>query len=133
MLAYGPELLALALSLEADGADDEETVAALVESARCSGTTLMAACTYALSLARDMPYDNANERSLGLLTRALKQAVRMSGEVASQDRAVLLDQIVQSSGRASLAPGAVASRMAELDADLANLRHSSDSEAPATS
>lgn len=83
----------------------------------------------ALSLARGMPYDAANERTLRLLTRALQQAVHMSGEMSSEDdHAVLLEQIVQYSGRASVEPGAVASRTAELDADLDKLRATGDGE-----
>lgn len=126
MSADGPELLALALSLEADGVGEEAAVASLVESAQFSCTKLMAACAYALSLARDMPYDAANERTLQLLTQALQWAVRMTGESASEDHTVLLDQIVESSGRASVAPAAVASRTAEVDADLDKLRAAGD-------
>jgi len=128
MSAGGPELLALALSLEADGVGQEEAVTALLESAQCSCTTLMAACAYALSLVRDMPYDAANERPLQLLTDALQRAVRITGEPPSQDNTVLLDQIVEISGRESVAPGAVASRMAELDADVDKLRAAGDGE-----
>ena len=128
MSADGPELLALALSLESDGVAQEEAVAALLESAQCSCTTLMTACGYALSLVRDMPYDAANERTLELLTQALQRAVRITGEPPSHENTVLLDQIVEISGRASVAPGAVASRMAELDADLDKLRSAGDGE-----
>lgn len=133
MSADGPELFALALSLEADGVEEEDAVSALVESAQCSGTSLMAACAYALSLARDMPYDAVTARTVALLTRALQRAVRLSGQVVSEDHAVLLEQIVQFSGQASVAPGAVASRMAELDADLDKLRSAADGEASAAS
>lgn len=133
MSAEGPELLALALALEAEGADDEQVIASLVELAQGSCISLMGASAYALSLARDMPYDTANERTLSLLTRALQQAVHMSGAVPSDDRATLLRQIVETSGGASMTPGAVASRVAQLDADLETLRITGDGEAPAAS
>lgn len=133
MPAYGPELLALALSLGADDADEDEAVAVLIETARCKATSLMGACAYALKLAEDQPYDPSNERVVNLLTRALQQAVRLSGEQPSGDRAILIDQIVEISGRASLAPGAVASRTAEVDADLEKLRAALDHQAPAAS
>jgi len=122
MSVDGPELLALALSLEADGIDDEDAVVSLVESAHYSGTALMAAFTYALSLARDLPYDPARERTLLTLTRAVQRAVRLSGEVPSEVRTILLSQIEGVAGQAAMTPGAVAARGAELDADLESLR-----------
>jgi hypothetical protein len=132
MTTSGPDLLALALALDAEGTDEDETVAALVEVARCSGTTLMGACTYALSLARHLPYDLGAERPLRLLTRALQQAVQQSGELPSEDRTTLLRQIVEASGLAAVAPGAAARRAAEVDADLDKL-WAADSEATPTS
>lgn len=126
----GPELLALALALEADGATDDEAVASLVEAAECSATTLMGAYAYALSLARDMPYDTSNERTLGLLTRALQRAVRLSGEHQSTDEATLLQHIVEVSGKASVTPSAVASRTAEVEAVVDNLRPPDEDGAP---
>lgn len=133
MSADGSELLALALSLEADGTDDEAVIASLVATAQGSATALMSACAYALSLSRDMPYDTANERTLDLLTQAAQQAVRTSGDIPSQDVAPLLQQIVEISGRASVTPGAVASRTAEVDADVEKLRAGGGSEEPAVS
>lgn len=127
MATDGPELLALALSLEAEDVADEEAVASLVESAGGSATALMGAYAFALSLARDMPYDTSHERTLGLLTRALQRAVRMSGEhQPPDDAATLLRHIVEVSGQASVGPGAVASRSAELDADIDHLRSPGD-------
>lgn len=127
MHADGPELLGLALSLEAAGTDDDEVVTSLLEAARCSVTALMGACTHALSLSRDMPYDETSQRTLDVLTRAAQQAVRMSVDIPSEDRAPLLDHIVEISGRAAVAPGAVASRTAEVDADMDHLRPPGDS------
>ena len=122
MSADGSELLALALSLDADGVDEDEAVDSLVMTAEASATTLMGACAYALSLSRDMPYDRANEHTLALLTRAAQQAVRICWNVPSGDRAWLLHQIVEASGRASIGPRAVASRSAEVEADVGKLR-----------
>lgn len=122
----GPELLALALSLEAEDVSDEEAVVSLVEGAGCSATALMGAYAYALSLARDMPYDTSNERTLGLLTRALQRAVRLSGEQQSSDGATLLQHIVEVSGKASVGPSAVALRTAEVEADVDHLRAAAD-------
>lgn len=130
MAADGPDLLALVLELTADGAGDEEAVASLVEAAHGSASTLMGACAYALSLARDLPYDSANERTLQLLTVALHRAVQASGDVPVDDRATLLRHIVEFSGGAAMAPGAVAERVAELDASLDTLRAAGDSGAP---
>ncbi|HET7489405.1 MAG TPA: hypothetical protein VFJ85_15870 [Acidimicrobiales bacterium] len=132
MPPYGPELLALALALSTEGVPEDEAVGALIDTAQCRATSLMGACAYALKLAEDRPYDASSERIVILLTRALQQAVRMSGEQPSNDRAILLEQIVEFSGRASLAPGAVASRTAEVDADLENLRAAVGREPTAT-
>lgn len=122
MPSYGPELLALALALSTEDVSEEDAVGVLIDTAQCRATSLMGACAYALKLAEDRPYDSSSERVLTILTRALQQAVRLSGEQPSNDRAVLIDQIVEISGRASLDPGAVASRTAEVDADLEKLR-----------
>lgn len=124
MTTDGRELLALALALEAEDADDEQAVASLVDSAGCSATALMGAYAFALSLARDMPYDTTNERTLRILTQALQRAVRLSGERHDADEtAGLLQHIVEVSGQGAVGPGAVASRTAELEADLGHLRH----------
>lgn len=133
MAAEGSDLLAMALELQAEGTGDEEAVASLVEAAHGSATTLMSGCAYALSLARGMPYDSANQRTLRLLTAALQHAVHTSGEEPSEDRDSLLRHIVEVAGGAAMAPPAVASRIAELDADLETLRPASDNEAPASS
>jgi len=132
MSVEGSDLLALVLELAAEGGHDEDIVTSLVETACGSPTTLMAACAYALSLARDLPYDSANERTLRLLTQALQRAVHTSGEAPSEDHDSLLRHIVEYSGGAAMTPGAVASRSAAVDADLATLRNSEDSE-PASS
>ena len=124
MTTDGRELLALALALAAEDADDEQAVASLVDSAGCSATALMGAYAFALSLARDMPFDTSNERTLRILTEALQRAVRLCGERHDGDAtAGLLQHIVEVSGQAAVAPRAVASRTAELEADLDHLRH----------
>ena len=129
----GADLLALVLELVAEGSDDDAIVGSLVMAAGGSATTLMGACTYALSLARDMPYDTGNERTLRLLTGALQRVVHTSGAAASDDRDTLLRHIVEYSGGWSMAPPAVASRVAELDADLETLRPTDDDEPAASS
>lgn len=121
----GPQLLALALELAAHGADDDETVAILVEAAQGSATTLMAAGAYAVSLARDLPHDVAHERTVGLLTLAVQRAVQRSGDPIAEDRAGLLRHILEVSGGAPMTRHAVATRTAELDADLEKLRSGS--------
>lgn len=122
MSVAGAELLALALALEAEGSDDETAVMSLAERAHYSGTALMSAVTYALSLGRDLPFDQGREHTLVLLTRAVQRAVRLSGEVPSEARTILLTQIEGVSGPASMRPRAVAARGAELDAELESLR-----------
>lgn len=122
----GSDLLALVLELSAEESADGEIVDALVVAAHGHPTPLMGACAYALSLARDLPYDTANERTLRLLTEALQRAVHSSGEAPSEDRDSLLRHIMEYSGGSAMAPRAVASRMAELDADLEALRPSED-------
>lgn len=129
----GADLLALVLELVAEGSDDDDIVRSLVMAAGGNATTLMGACAYALSLARDMPYDPGNERTLRLLTEALQRAVHTSGESPSEDHDTLLRHIVEYSGGWSVAPDAVAARTAELDADLETLRPSDDGEAAASS
>ncbi len=129
----GADLLALVLELAAEGTDDDDIVRSVVMAAGGSATTLMGACTYALSLARDMPYDTGNERTLRLLTEALQRAVHTSGESPSEDHYTLLRHIVEYSGGWSVAPEAVATRTAELDADLETLRPSEDGEAAGSS
>lgn len=125
MPATGSELLALALALEVEASSDEEAVAALVAAADASPTALMGAYAYALCLAKDMPYDTSNDRTLGLLTTALQQAVREHGEHGRGD-AALLEHIVEVSGAAPLSAAAVASRAAALQADLDKLRPPGD-------
>jgi hypothetical protein len=124
MATDGRELLAVALGLEAEEPDDELVVAELLEAAEGSPTALMGAYAFALSLARDMPYDTSNERTLAILTRALQRAVRASGERHdSEVTAGLLSHIVEVSGKAAMGPQAVAERVAEVDADVGILRH----------
>lgn len=129
MAAAASELLAQALAL-AHGGDhetDEQAVAVLVDIAEYSPTALMGAYALALSLARDMPYDTSNERTLSLLTRALQQAVRLSGVHHTPDgTASLLRHIVEIAGKSAMTPGAVASRTAEIDADVGHLRPHDD-------
>ena len=121
------ELLALALALAHDGdgtSPGTEAVESLVESADGSPTALMGAYALALSLARDMPYDTSNERTLSLITRALQRAVRLSGQRHAADGSDnLLRHIVDVAGQAAFAPDAVASRTAEVEDDLGHLRH----------
>jgi hypothetical protein len=126
-----PELLALALELESESVAEESAIATLVEAAGCSPTTLMGAYAYALSLAHDQPYDLSNEHMLGLLTKALQRAVRLSGEQRTHDGAGLFQQIVDVSGRRSVTASAVAARTAEVEADVAHLRPIEDPSAPA--
>ncbi|HVM04198.1 MAG TPA: hypothetical protein VM242_03405 [Acidimicrobiales bacterium] len=131
MATDGRELLAVALGLEAEELDDELVVAELLEAAEDSPTALMGAYAFALSLARDMPYDTSNERTLAIITRALQRAVRASGERHdSEATAGLLSHIVEVSGRAAVAPQAVAERVAEVDADVGILRHASGDDLP---
>jgi hypothetical protein len=133
MSMEGADLLALVLELVAEGSDDDDIVGSLVMAAGGSATTLMGACTYALSLARDMPYDAGNERTLKLLTAALQRAVHVSGAASSEDRDTLLRHIVEYSGGWSMTAPAVASRVAELNADLETLRPPDDDGATASS
>ena len=126
MPAAGHELLALALSLQVEETDAEAVVDALLESAEHSPTALMGAYAYALCLARDMPYDPGSEHTLGLLTKALHRAVRHAGALRGGEGTNLLEHIVAVSGSAPLAPGAVASRSGELQADVERLRHSAE-------
>lgn len=126
-----PELLALALELEADSVAEEAAIATLVEAAAGSPITLMGAYAYALSLAHDRPYDLSNEHMLGLLTKALQRAVRLSGEHRSHDGAGLFQHIVDVSGQQAVTPSAVAARTAEVEADLAQLRPAEEPSAPA--
>ncbi len=126
MSMEGADLLALVLELVAEGSDDNEIVSSAVMAAGGSATNLMGACTYALSLTKDMPYDKGNERTLRLLTEALQRAVHTSGETSSEDRDTLLRHIVEYSGGWSMAPDAVATRTAELDAELETLRPPED-------
>lgn len=128
MSADGPELLAVALSLaiEVDDFGEETAIEALVEASGCSPSALMGAYAYGLSLAREQPYDASNERTLGFLTRALQRAVRLCGEHQAAEGASLLELIVQVAGSASVTPTAVASRTAEVDADIDHLRPSDD-------
>lgn len=126
----GADLLALVLELTAEGSGDDDIVSSLVMAAGGSATTLMGACTYALSMARDMPYDTGNERTLRLLTEALQRSVHSSGEIP-EDRDTLLRHIVEYSGGWSMTPPAVASRMAEVEADLETLRPPEDDGAAA--
>ena len=127
MTADGRELLAVALGLEAEEPDDELVIAELLDAAEGSPTALMGAYAFALSLARDMPYDTSNERTLAILTRALQRAVRASGERHdSEATAGLLSHIVEASGKAAMGPQAVAERVAEVDADVGTLRHTDD-------
>lgn len=118
----GPELLALALELEADAVAPESAIATLLEAAGRSPTTLMGAYAYAHSLAEDQPYDECTEHMLDLLTKALQRAVRLTGKNQVTDAPGLYQHIIDVSGRGSVAPGAVASRMAEVDADIDLLR-----------
>lgn len=132
MTTDGRELLGLALALESESADDEWVITALIDDAGASPTALMAAYAFALSLARDLPYDTSNERTLSLITRALQRAVRLSGQRHEPDgTASLLGHIVEVAGRAAVRPEAVALRVAEVDADLGTLRHARAAEAPA--
>lgn len=124
MTTDGRELLGLALALAAEEPRDDHVVEALVEAAGASPTSLMGAYAFALSLARDLPYDTSNERTLGLLTRALQQAVRLSGLRHDHDHETvgLLRHIEEIAGKAAVRPEAVASRVAEVDADVGTLR-----------
>lgn len=131
MATDGPELLALALSLEADEVPEEEAVGALMQSAEYSPTALMGAYAYALCLARDMPYDPRGEQTLGLLTKALQRAVRHGTEHTGGEGTSLLEHIVEASGMGPLAPSAVASRTAEVRAGLDMLRPAPDDDAAA--
>jgi hypothetical protein len=128
MPADGPQLLALALSLEADEVPGEEAVDALLGAAGHSPTALMGAYAYALCLARDMPYDARNDQTLGLLTRALQRAVRHSADYPGSEGTSLLEHIVEASGMGPLDPSAVASRTAEVQAGLDMLRAGAESD-----
>lgn len=86
-----------------------------------------------LSLARDMPDDTSHERTLGVLTKALQRAVRLSGERGSSEAPTLLQHIIEVSSRASVAPTAVASRSAEVDAGVDSLRRSEGGGGPGAS
>ena len=127
MPAAGHELLALALAMHSDEIDDGEIVDALLESAEHSPTALMGAYAYGLCLARDMPYDPGSEHTLNLLTRALHRAVRHAGALRGGEGTTLLEHIVAVSGSAPLDPGAVASRTADMHADVERLRHGVES------
>ena len=127
MAADGSELLALALSYSTEQVAHIEAVESLVEASGYSPTSLMAACSYAQAMARDKPLDTSNQRTLDLLTRAVQRAAHLagaqdSGEQDAADRAPLMDSIVETAGEAAVAPGAVASRTAELDAAVDSLR-----------
>lgn len=119
------ELLGLALALASEGDDDERVIDELVEAADGSATALMGAYAFALSLARDLPYDTSNEHTLSVLTRALQRAVRLSGEHHDHDHdgtVGLLRHIEEVAGRAAVRPEAMESRAAEVDADVGSLR-----------
>lgn len=133
MPADGSELLALALSYSIEDVADLEAVEALAEASGYSPTSLMSACSYAQAMARDKPLDTSNERTLDLLTRAVQRAAYLSGEQEAADRAPLMEQIVETAGEAAVEPGAVASRTAELDAAVDQLRAGVDAEGPAGS
>ena len=122
MPADGPELLAMALSLGIENVADIEAVESLVEASGYSPTSLMAACSYAQAMARDKPLDTTNERTIDLLTRAVQRAAYLAGEQEAADRTPLLEHIVETAGESAVAPGAVASRTAELDAAVDQLR-----------
>jgi len=134
MSVDGPELLALALSLEAEGIDDDEVIDALVAGAHSSATALMSAGAYAHALARDRPYDAVNERTLDLLARAAQKAVHTTADVQDEEEeSTLVHLIVEVSGQAAVAPSAVALRTAEVEADMEKLRAAANSEEPAVS
>lgn len=122
MPADGSELLALALSFGIEDVPDIEAVESLVEASGYSPTSLMAACSYAQAMARDKPLDTTTERTIELLTRAVQRAAYLAGEQESADRAPLMEHIVETAGEAAVTPGAVASRSAELDAAVDQLR-----------
>lgn len=127
MSAGGSELLALALALEAEDTSDADAVAALVRAADGSPSALMGAYAYALCLAKDLPYDPGNDRTLALLTSALQRAVRDYGEHGRGDGTSLLEHIVEVAGLRQVSTAAVAGRDAELQADLDRLRpHGAD-------
>ena len=126
MAADASELLALALSFEAEVVTDLEAVELLVESSGYRTTHLMAACSYAVAMARDLPFDPSTPRTLRLLSRAVQRAAVLSGEQPSPERATLLEQIVEISGHGAMAPGAVESRSVELEEALARLRSTAD-------
>lgn len=117
-----PELLALALELEADAVATETAIATLVEASGHSPTALMGAYAYARSLAEDQPYDQCTEHMLELLTKALQRAVRLTGEQPTTEGAGLFQHIIDVSGSESVNPSAVASRMAEVEAGVEHLR-----------
>jgi hypothetical protein len=70
----GSELLALALALEEEAVDDDQAAAELAAGAEGSAVTLQAAHAHALSLARELPYDEKAQRTVELLQRALQRA-----------------------------------------------------------
>lgn len=70
----GSELLALALALEEEAVDDDQAAAELAAGAEGSTVTLQAAHAHALSLARELPYDEKAQRTVELLQRALQRA-----------------------------------------------------------
>lgn len=122
----GPELLALALELEADAVGVDAAVTTLVEAAGSSLTSLMSAHAYARSLAQDRPYDASTLHMVDLLSRALKRAKRLYEEQPRPDPTSLFQHIIDISGSAAVSPDAVASRTAEVDADVEHLRPHDD-------
>lgn len=117
-----PELLALALELEADAVATETAIATLVEASGHSPTALMGAYAYAHSLAEDQPYDPCTEHMMELLTKALQRAVRLTDEQSGGEAAGLFQHIVDVSGSDSVDPSAVALRTAEVEAGVEHLR-----------
>ena len=76
----GPELLALALELEASGVDQERLIATLISESRGSPSRLLAACGLAQSLTRALPLDLNAREAYGALVESLRWATRHPGE-----------------------------------------------------
>lgn len=67
------ELLALALALEEDDAPQERAVEELAAAAEGSVVALSAAHAHAVSLVRELPYDEQAQRTVALLQHALQR------------------------------------------------------------
>ena len=118
-MSSADELLALALAMNAESADSDRIVAALVEQAEGSPGALLSAHARAQALAEQLPYDANAQAVLEIVTQALKQPVTADSPQPAQE-ALPID------------PGVVAGVDAEtLEHDLDRLRATATVEPPA--